>query len=346
MKDERYLDTDTQEPDILLGDDFDIELDEDFFSDDEADLEAESDGENNYGRIYSAEAWKDLIANFKSDDPIARDKAGELIYKALLPFIKHVAATYYGTYFVKYGEDLISAGQVGLIESLDSYNPDKGKPTTWCFRSIIHEMRDYICREVHHTTPHYQSHLREIMSYVNDCKMKGLPCTIEDINIATGFPKQTIQNCMLLYERNQSQVSMEQYIGDNKATIADMMTSYDPSPEDTIVTKESKEAIFQIMKKKLTPLELEVLAYHHGLFGDDPKSAAEIAEITGVRKQEVRQYVNMAEYKLRLAMTYDPCFVEERRERTVKQETSKFFKNQETLVRELDSFEFEDVSDL
>lgn len=345
MKDETYRNESLQdEPEDILNST--IEIDEDLFDNDDIDFEAEADGENNYGKIYSQDAWKDLIANFKSSDPLIHDQAGELIYKALLPFIKHVASKYYGTYFIKYGEDLIAAGQVGLIESLGTYNPERGKPTTWCFRQIIHQMRDFVDREVHHTTPHYQSHLREILKYVNDCKMKGLPCTIEDINIATGFPKPTIQNCMTLYERNQNQVSMEQYIGDNKATVADMMTSYDPSPEDTIINKESTEALFQIMKEELLPIELEVLGYHHGVFGDDPKSAAEISEILGLKKQDIRPMINMAEQKLRRAMTYDPRFNEERRERTARQVTSNFFKQQENLLRELDSFEFDDETDL
>lgn len=100
------------------------------------------------------------------------------------------------------------------------------------------------------------------------------------------------------------------------------------------------------MQKELNPIERKVLAYHHGLLGDDPKSAAEIAKLMHLKKQAIRQYVNMAEYKIRLAMTYDSRFAEERRERTAKQETAKFFKEQEELLRELDSFDFDDESDL
>lgn len=350
IQDEFGQDEMTQDEDMFMPDDKstslddeNIELDESIFSDDDVDFEAEEDGENNYGRIYSAEAWRDLIANFKSSDPVIHDKAGELIYKALLPFIKHVAATYYSTYFIRHGEDLIAAGRLGLMESLNTYNPDKGKPTTWCFRSIIHEMREYICQEIHHTTPHYQKHLREILSYINACKMKGIKYTIEDINIATGFPKPTIENCIKLYERNRNQVSMEQFIGDNKATVADMMTSFDPSPEEQVINKESKERIFRLMKENLTEIELEILAYHHGMFGDAPKSAADISEIMNIKKQAVRQYVNMAEYKLRRAMTYDSQFNEERRQRVAKQHVENFFRTHESLVRELDSFDFDDA---
>lgn len=327
-----------------LEEDIDLGLEED--EDGEFDIEAETDGESNYGKIYSQDQWKKLIDKFNSNDPKEKNEAGELIYKALLPFIKHVAATYYSTYFVKYGEDLISAGQIGLFENLSKYDPEKGKPTTWCFRGIIHEMRDFIDGEVHHTTPHYQSHLREILKFVNDCKMRGIPYTIDDINVFTGFPKPTILNCLILYERNRNQVSMEQYIGDNKTSIADMLTSVAPDPEDTVIGNEMKEEIFQLMKDRLTPLELQVLALHHGLFDDDPKSAAEIADALNIKKQAIRPTINMAEHKLRNAMKYDDKFSSEYHERKKTDTSASFFKKQEILLREIDSYDFDDVANL
>lgn len=254
------------------------------------------------GKEYSIKEWVELVEKYNHGTPDEKNEACELIYCAMIPFIKYLAKTLYSSYMPRYTEDLESAGKIGLFNILADYDPTKAKPTTWFSRSIIHEMRDFIDQEVHHTTPHYQNHLREIKKYINECKTKGVSYTIDDIMIATGYPKQTIINCTLLYERNQNQVSMEQFVGESKLAIMDTLVSPSPNPEDVVLENEQKEMIQRIMNTYLTETERNVTKRRHGFDDNLTMSSSDIAEELGLKKQDVRPIINMAERKLRNAI--------------------------------------------
>ena len=311
---------------------------------DDADIEMEQDGDVIAGAIYTQDEWKELMCKANSNNTYIRNEAKEMIYKAMLPFIKYLASKYYPTYFVKYGEDLTQAGSVGLFESMEKYDPEKGKPTTWCFRSIIHEMREFIVNEVHHTTPHYQTHLRDILHYINDCKIQGIPYTIDDIIIATGFPRPTIVNCIAIYERNQNQVSIEQSFGEGGSVMAESLIAPIQDPEAAVLEREQLRRLLQLMMEVLTEPERMVLMLHHGFYDEVPKSAAEIAELLHLKKQSIRPLMNMAEHKLRKAMKNDPMFSSEKKERKNRNGAAiLFFREESSLTRELDSLEFDDA---
>lgn len=253
------------------------------------------------GKTYSEEKLVALMEQYNNGTEEEKEEAATVIYCAMIPFIKYLAKKFYSSYMPRYTEDLVSAGKVGLFNNLKDYNPRKAKPTTWFSRAILHEMRDFVDAEVHHTTPHFQNHLRVIRQYINECQTKGISYTIDDIMIATGFPKQTIINCTLLYERNQNQVSMEQYLGENKMSIIDTLASESPDPEHVAIDNEAKEYIRRIMRTCLTENELMVTQLRHGFLEDQTFSSSDIALKLGLRKQDIRPIMNMAERKLRRA---------------------------------------------
>ena len=295
-----------------------------------------------YGKKYTPEEWKQILDNYESEDMQLHEQAGEIIYKAMFPFLKRLATKCYSTYFPKYGEDLMEAAFLGLFGAISSYDPNKGKPTTWFSRTALHEMRDFIDREVHHTTPHYQIHLQEIKKYINEYNARGIQYTVDDIAIATGFPKPTIANCIALYQRNQNSVSLEQPAGDNNISIGDTLTTSVQGPEDYVLERERNEHLYTLMRNRLTPQELSVLKLAHGFVDDDPKSMTDIANILNMKKQDVRPVSNMAEQKLRSAMKYNDIFNENANGKKPWQ-TVQFIKSNEELLREIDSIDFDNL---
>lgn len=254
------------------------------------------------GKIYSEEKWVALMDKYRNGTEIEKKDTTSAIYCAMMPFIKSIAKKFYSSYMPRYTEDLESAGKVGLFNALKDYNPKKGKLTTWSCRFIRHEMRDFIDSEVHHTTPYFQNHLRVIRQYINECQTKGISYTNDDIMIATGMPKQTVTNCILLSERNQNQISMEQYMGENKVSIMDILVSESLDPEQVVIDNESKEYIRSMMKTCLTENELRVIELRYGFFNDETFSNADIAIKLGLQKQDIRPIVNIAERKLCCAL--------------------------------------------
>lgn len=338
---EDYCDEDEIFPEETDCDD----LPSDYFAGYEVSIEKDDNGEyaafesELIGKVYSEEKLLALMDKYNNGTDAEREEAATTIYCAMMPFIKFLAKKYYSSYMPRYTEDLESAGKVGLFNNLKDYNPRKAKPTTWFSRAILHEMRDFIDSEVHHTTPHFQNHLRVIRQYINECQTKGISYTIDDIMIATGFPKQTIINCTLLYERNQNQISTEQYMGENKVSILDSLASESPDPERVAIDNESKEYIKHIMETCLTENELKVTQLRHGFFNDQTFSSSDIALKLGLRKQDIRPIMNMAERKLRRAFQKTNPDIGEKNRKT-KKEKVVYLKSADDLKEE---YEFEEV---
>ncbi|MBQ6855487.1 MAG: sigma-70 family RNA polymerase sigma factor [Lachnospiraceae bacterium] len=251
------------------------------------------------GKKYSTEEWIEMVHQFKNGTMEEQNEAVEKMYCSLLPFIKKIAKDNYASYMPKYMEDLESVGKIGFFNGLPDYDPEKGAPGTWFYRYIIHEMRDFIDLEVHHTTPHFYNNMRVIQGYINKCEIMGVSYTIDDIMIATGLPKQTIVNCTALYERSKNQVSTEQLFGENNISIIDTLPSKSLSPEATAIENEAREMIHKTMEDCLSQREQDILHLKYG-FGDNRQmSSADIAEKLNLRKQDIRPIVNRAERKLR-----------------------------------------------
>lgn len=300
------------ETDFLNEEEFPIEEDGEEFTDECADDYDPAQGiefdpgdqlHDMYGVEYSVPEWQEMIQDYKSENLMKKDKAMTKIYCSLYPFIKYLATRYYKDYMPKHTEDLESAGKIGLFSILNDYDPTKAKPTTWFSRAIIHEMRDYVDREIHHTTPHYQNHLREIRRYINDRQTKGVPYTIDDIMIATGYPKQTIINCTLLYERNQNQISMNQCMESRGGmSIMESISAVSPDPEDVVIENERNANLKAIMEQVLSKDELNAIRLKHGFVNNTPRSAADIAAELGLKKQDIRPMISSAERKIRGAL--------------------------------------------
>ncbi|MCD8084376.1 MAG: sigma-70 family RNA polymerase sigma factor [Clostridiales bacterium] len=311
----------------------------------EADIENDFDRE--YGQTYTPEEWIQIVTLYNGDDALARNEAGEKAYYALKPFIISIAKKLYGSYMSKYSEDLLSEGALGLCESLKTYDPSRAKPTTWCYRSIVHYMREFIDREVHHTTPHYQGNIKKIRDFITEREAMGESWTFDDLVVHTGISLTTILNCITIDKRNQNTVSIEQEVGDGSATILDFMPSNMPTPEEFVIKKEGTKQLCEDMRACLNERERTVLMMHYGFDDDIQKSAAEISRLTGIRKQDIRPILNLAEYKLRKYTNYKERYATEKRERSAvgREATLSMMKSKNMLVEELDSLIFEDDPD-
>lgn len=310
----------------------------------EQDLEQEFD--QKYGQVYSQEEWTKIVEMYNGDDPVARDAAGTKAYYAMTPFIASIARRMYSSYFPRYGEDLMSEGAVGLCESLKIYDPKKGKLTTWCYRSVLHHMRAFIDREVHHTTPHYQDHIRKIRDYITKRELMGEKWTFDDIVINTGISLTTVLNCMTIEERNSHSVSLDEDYessDSHSSSLKECIPSNSVSPEDYVVKRESLEQLYTDMKNCLTEVERMLIILNFGFFGEDPKSSKEIETITGIRKQEIRPMLNMAEYKLRKYINYKENYADEKKGHFLygRGAVISLLKSKETLAEELDTFVFD-----
>lgn len=288
------------------------------------------------GATYSPDEWRTIVHDFNlakqcklhnypdmtpEEIQTALEKgeqAGEKIANALYPFVVFLAHHYYGTYFKKFGSDMIQEGYAGVFESITTYDPSKGKPTTWCSRTIIHNLRDFVDSTVHNTTPHYQTYIQKIKRFVAHRESAGIPWTMDDLAIELGTSPATLLACITIDRRNMLRVSTDQCIGGTNTKYGETISHNDNDPEKECIEMMQKEKINQDMSKCLTRQEYQVIWYKYGFDGtNEERSNAEVEKLTGIAKQDIRTVLNTATFKLRRYMSQNGNGYEtEHRERT------------------------------
>lgn len=319
------------------------ETEEEIAAEEDAAEEFEQEEKKRKGIQLSVEEWEQIVKDYNGTDPRLKDIAGEKAYNAMAPFVTFLGKKFYCSYFQKYHDDLISEGCLGLVEGLKTYNPRKTKPTTWFSRSIIHYMREFIDREIHHTTTHYQGNTKKIRAYINEKEARGENWDYDDIVVHTGISLTTVINCLMIEKRNKDTVSIDQTIGDNNGALGDMLYSNIPDPEDELIKTQTKEQIYKDMQQCLTEDEMKVLILRYGFYDGIPKSAVQIEKIIGISKQDVRQTINRAEYKMRRFANLSQNYELERKSRSIYGQVKgmETFKQSGVLSAEIDSYEFD-----
>lgn len=305
-----------------------------------------NEAEEIYGRMYTQKKWKEIIHDYRYGDVCQRKKATEMALKAMDPFIISVANRYYPTYMPKYGDDILQEGRLGLIESMCSYDPSVSRPTTWCFRSIIHNMRDFIDTQIHHTTPHFYDNIRKIEEAVRELERAGKPTDIEQVQIFTKLSRTTLNGCYNIAKRNTESTSLSEPVGDGNSVMEDFVSSDIPDPEDIAIRNADYIALLKEMRNILSKEEYDVMVMSYGLYDEEEASATTIEKRLNIKKQQVREIRSKAEEKLRRYWSRNSRYNDERLERAEKIETLDGLAIDKLLLaKEFDSFDFDTEPD-
>lgn len=300
------------------------------------------EAEEIYGRMYSQKKWVEIINDYRYGDVYHKQKAAEMAQKAMDPFIISVANRYYPTYMPKYGDDILQEGRLGLLESMLSYDPFVSRPTTWCFRSIIHNMRDFIDNQIHHTTPHFYDNIRKIEGAVRDLEKAGKSTDIEQVQILTKLSRTTLNGCYSIAKRNAESTSLSEPVGDGNSVVEDFLSSEVMGPEETAIHNADYLALLKDMKQILTKKEYDVMVLYYGLYEEEECSATTIEEYLHIKKQQVREIRSRAEEKLRRSWSKNERYNDERLERAERMDSMDGLSIDKLLLtREFESFDFE-----
>lgn len=282
------------------------------------------EGEKGYVQ-YTTEEWDWILSVLRTQDHSHKDweRVQLMIRDAMYPFCKYVARRYYRTYLPKYGDDLANEGYLGMLKALDTYDPRKGAPTTWCFREIIHADRDLIDLMEHHTSAHFWTNVMKIMKRIAEWEREGLSWDPDDLAIELNLSPTTIEGCMQIYKRNKDQVSIDAPVGDSDMTIGDKLVSDFPDPLQSVMESEHVDALHTAMRKYLDDKEYLAVYYAYGFEDNDPKSAPEIAKATAnlapkfrIRQQEVKRLLESARFKLERGLVIDRSMNDDINERS------------------------------
>lgn len=239
--------------------------------------------------IYNSEEQIELARKAKSGDDIARDK----LILSNLRFVVTCAKKYVGQGVSLI--DLINSGNLGLIQAIENYDPDRGY-------HFISFAVWYIRREIIKAIYNTGRTIRYPITYIS--KITKVKKAYEDFlstNQREPTDDELIQLTNLTQKQYDSTVLDKSYCQSIDTPITDDgKTTVEDTLADTIIpftdtfTKETISSALKILNNR----EYKVITEYYGLEGKYEKSIKDIAKELGLGDERVRQIRKAAVKKL------------------------------------------------
>jgi len=232
------------------------------------------------------------------------EKARERMIVANLHLVLRRAWTYrgLGVSFL----DLVCEGNIGLMKSVDRFNPDKGRLTTYA----PYRIKDSIFRALSRQSRRTRVSIEEIrlMSRANkvetSLRMKSdSPPTDEEIAAALGVEVEKLREARsAIY---QQYVALDSPVGDDGDSTVGEFVPDEQAPDPFEVTSQKSESDYlNALLPKLQEDERRVLRLRFGLDNNgECLTLEDVGEMFGLSRQRIKQIQDLALVKLNSWMT-------------------------------------------
>lgn len=240
--------------------------------------------------IYTGEEQIELAKKMKNGDKVAREK----LITSNLRFVITCAKKYVGQGVPLI--DLIESGNIGLIQSLENYNPDKGyyfiSFAVWYIRREIVKALYNTGRTIRYPIT-YISKITKVKKTYDDfvTKYQREPTDEELIKLTNLTNKQYKS---VVTDKSYCESIDNSITDDGKTTIGDILTE-EVDPFTDVFTKDTINDSLKV----LNPREYKVISEFYGLCGNDEKSIKDIAKELNLGDERVRQIRKSAIKKLK-----------------------------------------------
>ncbi|MCX8058709.1 MAG: RNA polymerase sigma factor RpoD/SigA [Spirochaetes bacterium] len=225
-------------------------------------------------------------------------KAKEKLINSNLRFVVSIAKKYQNKGLSMM--DLIAEGNVGLLNAIEKFDPDRGyhfiSYAVWWIRQAILKAISEKTRMVR-LPLNKTNELIHIERYLNKNEDLGINPNIDKISEDLSISKDSLETILTF---SKEFISLEEKISDN----SDSSLFYEFIPDNSISPEEEsenlhvKETINNILNT-LTEREREVIMYRFGLYGGEPLSLQEIGNKFNLTKERIRQIEKKALRKLK-----------------------------------------------
>ncbi len=235
--------------------------------------------------ILSAEEEKELLIKIKSGDMQARDKLIESNLRLVISVAKKFQGR--GMAFL----DLIQEGNIGLMNSIDKFDIDRGvRFSTYA----VYQIKVSVSRAIFNQGRNIRipvSKQEEIQTYVSKIseleKKYGRSLSTEEISKILG---KKISEISQLEALRKDTISINLFVGENHDAELGDFISNSLSLEDEIINDSLPEQVRKLLKNvKLTEQQLDILLSRYGICRDHIWTLDELSKKYGVSKAWIGQ---------------------------------------------------------
>ncbi len=255
--------------------------------------------------LLSAEEEKEVALKAKQGDKEALEK----LIKSNLRFVVNVAKNYTG-YGIPF-QELISAGNIGLIEAAKRFDPERGVrfisyAIWWIKQSILQTIQNQkdiikIPQKTQNLSIKIDTAYLALKEQLNRepkySEIKEYLKKYEDVDV----DEETIESYLLIKRHS---VSLDMPIDSDEGTFfIDLVTKHSTKDIEEDIVKESIRKEIDYVLSHLNERERYIIVHRFGLDDNEPKTLREIGKDLGISRERVRQIEMRALKKIRALAT-------------------------------------------
>lgn len=257
-------------------------------------IKTDYDNDNEVLSLYLEEINKIPMLSYEEEYELAlKAKAGdkrarERIINANLRFVVSVAKKFKGQGLPL--SDLINEGNIGLINAIDKFEPEKGyhfiSYAVWWIRQSILKAIGEKSRMIR-LPMNRSADLVQILQAKTNLEENGYnDASIEDIAAECGMTKEQVLEVM---QMSREVSSLDAPVGaEDDSSVGDFIESDIRKPDEVVMDEALKESVKKILDT-LPERERGIIALRFGLEGKKPMSLKEVGELYNLTKERIRQ---------------------------------------------------------